>query len=199
MSFYYPLKFSYEGQFDETMVKTSKSTWLSSRGFSPKSPTVFNNCLVISLYSESNDFLTYQLRDLSTNDTELKYKLVDYLADLYVKTDDKEIDGVKVLCEGTIDTLILREQGINAYTTLGLKKGRLNRLLSELNETFVFIGDNDIYGDLAVKKLQRRATIFQIPRAFKDVNDFMKLDLKGFESFIVRLKMLTVKQPISML
>jgi len=199
MSFYYPLKFSYEGQFDEKMVKTSKSTWLSSRGFSPKSPTVFNNSLVIPLYSESGDFITHQLRDLSTNDTELKYRLVDYLADLYVKTDDTELEGVKVLCEGTIDCLILREQGINAYTTLGLKKGRLNRLLSELNESFVFIGDNDIYGDVAVKKLQRKATIFQIPRAFKDINDFLKLDLQGFESFVDRLKMLTVKQPISVL
>jgi hypothetical protein len=194
MDYSYPKKFVFEDSFKEELISTSNNLWLTTRGFCPLIPLTYQNSLVISLYTESGDFLSYQLRNLSTDDITEKYKLINPVYETYVKTDDKEITGDKVFCEGTIDCVLLRENNINAFTTLGLKKGRLSRLIRELHETFIFIPDNDLAGRTAIRQLKRDAIIIHIPAGSKDINDLYKSNLNQFNLFIEKLKILTQKE-----
>lgn len=188
--FNYPNKFVYEDSFSEDKITMDRNLWLKARGFFPSNPLIYQNSLVIELFDECNNFLTYQLRDLSTDDTETKYRLVKSIFNSYVKTDTLDIPGDKVLVEGTIDCVLLRAMGINAYTTLGLKKGRFERIFRELNESFTFIPDNDLAGLGAVTKVKRRAIVIYIPTQYKDINTFFTQDSDRFYSFIDKLKQL---------
>ncbi len=172
--------------------------WKESRGFIPSLPLSFidefqTQFLVVPLYSDEK-LLSYQLRDINDEETETKYKFTKPVYDSFVKTDKDEIPGRKVICEGTMDCMLLREHGVNAFTCLGLKKFKIIRMLEELEgEQFLYVLDNDSYGKFFAKRyLSKQGLGVNTPPTVKDVNDLFKSDKSLFLSWLNRLKKLTL-------
>lgn len=178
--------------------KKDTNMWKQCRGFTSSSALSYVdefNCefLVIPLYGE-NGFVSYQLRDINDEETETKYKFSRPVYDTLVKTDNKDIPGRRVVCEGSIDCMILREHGINAWTCLGLKKFKIVRMLEELEgEQFLYVLDNDSYGKFFAKKYFSIVGIeMSLPPVMKDINDLFIKDKSNFLRWIQGLKRLTL-------
>lgn len=172
--------------------------WKESRGFVPSAPLFYQdeldaNYLVTPLYNKYNELISYQLRDINDEDVETKYKITKPVYDSFVKTDDRDLPGRKVICEGTMDCVVLREHGINAWTSLGLKKFKVIRLLEELeDERFIYIVDNDHYGKFFSKKyFSKQGVSLDVPSFVKDVNELFITDKEVFLNWLMRLKKFT--------
>jgi len=190
----YPLKYSlYEIGLESFTY--NHDIWNASRGFTPSAPLYFKDIfdtdfLVIPLYNKYGDLISYQLRDINDINTDTKYKLTKPVYDSFVKTDSKDIKGRKVICEGTVDCVLLREHGINAWTCLGLKKFKILRLLEELeDERFIYIMDNDSYGKFFSKKyFSTQGISMDTPNYVKDINELFQLDKSIFLKWLHSLK-----------
>lgn len=174
----------------------NKAIWKQERGFSP-SPSLFYNdnesvFLVIPLYRDDK-IISYQLRDLNTDDVDQKYKLTRPVYDTCVKTDQDELPGRKVIVEGTIDSMLLRQHKINAHTLLGLKKFKVVRFLEEIeNEKFLYVLDNDNFGNLfSNKHFKYKGVEYKVPFGYKDINQLFLQDKTLFLKYIDGLKRLT--------
>jgi len=177
--------------------KKDTAMWKESRGFIPSQTLSYTDeigyeFLVIPLYSEDR-FVSYQLRDIHDDVTETKYKLTKPVYDTIVKTDNHDIPGKKVICEGTIDCMILREHGINAWTCLGLKKFKVIRMLEELEgDKFIYVVDNDVSGKYFSKRyLSKQGICYSLPYIVKDVNELFIQDKSLFLRWLCNLKKLS--------
>lgn len=192
----YPKKYNLY-DLNISSFKKDSTMWSEQRGFVPSAPLTYlddfnSEFIVIPLYSQEGDLVSYQLRDIHDEDTETKYKFTKPVYETIVKTDNKDIPGRKVVCEGSVDTVLLREHGINAYCCLGLKKFKILRMLEELEgEKFIFIGDNDHYGKFFSKRyLSNQALIYNAPPIAKDPNDLFIKDKSFFLRWLANLKKL---------
>lgn len=172
--------------------------WKESRGFIPSSSLTYiddfkTQFLVVPLYSEGS-LISYQLRDINDTNVETKYKLTKPVYETIVSTDNKTLEGLKVICEGTMDCLILREHGVNAHTCLGLKKFKVTRLLEELEgEQFIYVLDNDPSGNFFSKRYFGKYGVgVKVPLVVKDVNDLFVQDKGLFLRWLNNLKKLTL-------
>lgn len=194
----YPKSYSYQ-DIDIKDLRQSKSHWLDSRGFVPKNPLVFKDLgnsihLAIPLYDRDNRLISFQLRDINDTNVDTKYKLTKKVYDGYVKTDDLDLQGRLVLCEGTIDSMVLRKHGINAWTCLGLKKFKIERILDELDgDKFIYITDNDSLGNYFAKKVfNNHGLCYKVPPVALDINDLFKNQKSLFIKWCKDLKCLTL-------
>jgi hypothetical protein len=193
----YPKKYSL---FEVGLESFTYSTdmWESSRGFIPSTPLTYTDefdvdHLVTPLYNKYNELVSYQLRDINDTEVETKYKITKPVYDSFVKTDDKTLPGRRLICEGTIDCILLREHGVNAWTSLGLKKFKIIRLLEELeDEKFIYTLDNDQAGKYFCKKyFSKQAVKMDVPSYVKDINELFNLDKSIFLKWLTSLKRLT--------
>lgn len=169
--------------------------WKGSRGFVPTAPLYYQDPIGIDyivnpLYNKYNSLISYQLRDINDENTETKYKITRPVYDAFVKTDEEDIPGLKVICEGTMDCTLLRKHGINAWTSLGLKTFKVKRLLEELeDERFLYVLDNDSSGKFFSKKFFSRHGIeMDVPKFVKDVNELFKVNPEYFLKWAHKLK-----------
>ncbi len=191
----YPQQFNFT-LIDPLELVISKSKWIELRGFNPKNSLWHpkKDWLVQPLFSEYNEFLGYQARDVFETNQELKYKLSSKIWHYYVKTDKEDIQGYKIICEGTIDCSLLRRVGLNAYTCLGLKKERLfflRKQLLEEEEKLFFCFDNDAIGKDCANILTSIGLFLRFPVVYKDINEFLLKDKQSFIQWIKQVKELT--------
>lgn len=194
----YPKTYSYQ-DIDLKDLRISKEHWLDTRGFVPKTPYIFKDLgqvihLAIPIYNKFNNLVSFQLRDINDSNVETKYKLTKKVYDGYVKTDDLDLKSLIVLCEGIIDSMVLRKHGINAWTTLGLKKYKVERILEELDgQKFIYITDNDAVGSFFARKVfNSHGLCYKVPPVAHDVNDLFKDHKSLFLKWISDLKRLTL-------
>jgi len=186
----YPKRFCLREIVAENLSDDS-SLWLTTRGFAPSEPKIYETSLVIPLYCPEGRFLGNQLRDVNDDNVDTKYTLTNNIYDPLVKTDPQNIKGIQVICEGSLDCMLLRLNGVNASTTLGLKAYRVKKAFEDLTERVIFIFDNDQPGNHFAKKYNNRAMRYSTPTQYKDVCDFFQADREGFTSWLDRLKKLT--------
>jgi hypothetical protein len=186
----YPKRFHLKEIVAENLCE-DKNLWLISRGFAPPEPKTYDTCLVIPLYCPEGRFLGNQLRDVNDDNVDTKYTLTNNIYDPKVKTTPDNIKGIQVICEGTLDSLLLRLKGVNAYTTLGLKAYRVKQAFEALEERTLFIFDNDMSGHHFSKKYTQKAMRYSVPQQYKDVCSFFEADKKGFHSWLSKLLTLT--------
>lgn len=191
MSREYPKKFLLKEIIEENL-SDDDSLWMSSRGFMPPNPLTYESNLVIPLYNPDGYMVSKQLRDVNDENVDTKYSLTNNVYDLLVKTTPENIRAMRVICEGTLDCLLLRMNCINAFTTLGLKAYRLKKVFEELEERVIIIFDNDTAGNYAAKKYGKYAMRYSVPAHYKDVCDFHLRDKIGFEKWLNRLMDLTL-------
>ena len=196
----------YPQAFQYTLVKgdelvISKAKWIETRGFYPFEALyeTNNQWLVQPLYSDYNQFLGYQIRDLTEEEAETKYKSSATIYHNLVKTDKRDLEGIKIICEGTIDCALLRMYGFNAFTCLGLKQSRLFNLRKELidNETTAFFCfDNDNSGYEAMNIFKRLGLFLRVPFQYKDINEYLLKNKKDFLLWITNIKQLLSVPPL---
>ena len=188
----YPKTFKYASEFNPDKIEVNPNLWINHRGFTPlENAFAYEKNLLLNLYSEDGDFLSYQIRESYNDDVETKYKLTKPIFNSFVKTDIRELKGIKIILEGSIDCLLLREYGLNAYTTLGTKKWTIRRLLDDLCEPFIYIPDNDLIGKTARNLVKRHRIVYDVPFGYKDVNCLFLKSNSTFHRFINDLKELS--------
>lgn len=194
----YPKKYNL-CDLDISSFKSDTQMWKVSRGFIPSMPLSYvdefeTDHLVVPMYDKDNELLAYQLRDINDTETETKYKITKPIYEAYVKTDNRDISGRMVICEGTMDCVLLREHGINAWTTLGLKKFKILRLIEELEGVrFIYVLDNDQPGKYFAKRYFSKTGIgWEIPTVFKDINELFKIDKTTFFKYLQSLKKIVI-------
>lgn len=189
---HYPKTFVIEeGQFDPDKVYQSERTWKDARGYIPKIPMTWDGNLVQPLFDiYENCPLGYQIRMLNTEVMEEKYQLSKKVYDYLVKTDPENIDGMLIATEGTLDCSLLRSEGFNAVTTLGLKNARLKGAAEELRSTgkFIWMHDNDYAGRASRKFFQNDGQIICVYPQFKDLNEMLMKDPSAYNLFITTLR-----------
>jgi hypothetical protein len=186
----YPKRFLTTQVVEEQIVSES-SVWKTSRGFSPIEAKIYESCLVIPLYSLEYQFLGYQLRNINDNNVDTKYSVTKTIYDPIVFTTNDKIEGVLVICEGTMDCLLLRLLGINACTLLGLKSHRVKRAFESITDQIIYIFDNDSVGKQFAKIYSSRGLNYIVPTQYKDINEFYLKDRDSFNIWISKLRKLT--------
>lgn len=196
--FSYPLKFNLFSLGTDEFIN-NPAIWEEWRGFVPRSSLYYQDpfsseYLVIPLYSNER-LVTYQLRDIHDDNVDTKYKFTKPVYDTHVKTDDRMLPGLQVLCEGSIDCMVLREHGINAWTTLGLKQFKIKRLLEEIEGSkFLYVLDNDKHGNYFSDKLFKfHGMEMKLPYGFKDINEMFVKDKGMFLKYIDSMKRIAMK------
>ena len=191
----YPLKYYLIQDFDETQIIQSTSFWQTLRGFIPTEPLVSGHYLVQRLYTLDGEFITYQLRDTSTDEVNDKYKIVNKVYDFIVKLDTFDLKGAPVICESTMDCALLRSLGINAFCTLGVKRFNLKKTLEFFNQDYyTTLFHNDRAGMYARKMLQNQCLQHTVPPFYKDLCEYYKRDKKSCLAWLDDVLRLSLQQ-----
>lgn len=167
--------------------------WKTERGFIPRKPyyETNSNSLAIPLYNEENQLIAVQFRrlDANINDSD-RYFLNKRIKNILVKTDKLDREGPRILCEGTLDTIVLREvYELNAWCVLGLKKYRLRQLSDYTTPQDLIIFDNDQAGIEAREYIKSIGlTGVYIPFNFKDICEFYTSSKTECNRFFLQLR-----------
>jgi hypothetical protein len=186
----YPKRFCLREIVAENLSDDS-NLWLTTRGFAPSKPKTYETSLVIPLYCPEGRFLGNQLRDVNDDNVDTKYTLTNNIYDPLVKTDPQIIKGIQVICEGSLDCMLLRLNGINASTTLGLKAYRVKKAFEDLTERVIFIFDEDESGRSFARRYKNIALNYKVAFPYKDVCELFQADKEGFITWLGKLKKLT--------
>lgn len=198
----YP-KYNYIAEkFDEEKLLENEDAWKNLRGFVPKHPYIYakrgNPQLALPVFSYWNStLLCYQLRDFATNiiDYDSRYSVTKKISGSLFKPDEDRINASPVILESLYEAALLRLYGINACATLGVKNYRMKRvdeIFQDREERYYVIGDNDKSGRYFGENFGGFPLIFDT--SFKDLNEFYKHDLKGFEKYMEFLYEMTAPE-----
>lgn len=188
----YP-KFNYiADKFDVDKLILNEQVWENTRGFIPKYayyyPKRGNTQLALPVFSYfSGQLLCYQLRDIYSDITNFdsRYSVSKKLQGSLFKPDEYKIKLKPIILESLYEAALLRIYGLNACATMGVKPYRMRRVIEifqDMEEDYFVIGDNDRSGQYFRENLGGFPLIFD--SAYKDLNEFYKHDLEGFEKYV---------------